>query len=75
MSAHTDDLVGQIVEKLDPGAFVTRFVLVAEVISSDGERGVWSDTHDGAMRWDTYGLLMEALTAEQARQHDEARDD
>ena len=62
------ELVGQIIEGLDPGAFVTKFVLVAEVIGQDGERGVWREAHDGATRWDTYGLLTEAMQAEQAQQ-------
>ena len=55
------DQVGEIIENLDPGAFVTRFVLIAEVISEDGRRGVWTSTHDDATRWDLYGLLMETM--------------
>lgn len=71
----TADLIGQIVEGLEPGSFCTRYVLVAEIISANGERAVWMDSHDDATRWDSYGLLMEALTREQAMQHAEARDD
>lgn len=75
MSGTNDDHVSQMVETMDPGAFVTKYVLIAEVIDAEGNRGVWSDTHDEATRWDTYGLLMEALTAEQAKQGIDSRDD
>ena len=75
MSGDNDAIVGQLIETMDPGAFVTKYVLVAEVIDSEGKRGVWSDTHDEATRWDTYGLLMEALTAEQAKQALDSQDD
>jgi len=51
------ELVGQIIEGLEPGAFVTKFVLIAEVIDTDGERGIWTETHYGAKPWDTLGLL------------------
>lgn len=62
----SDDAVAQLIEGLDPGAFVTRFVLVAEVIDTDGNRGIWTETHDDAARWDTYGLLTWALEEERA---------
>lgn len=65
----TADLIGQIIEGLDPGAFVTRFVVLAEVIGADGDRGLWSQTHDGATRWDTYGLLKDAMETEVAKHH------
>lgn len=64
--ADMNDLVGQIIEGLDPGAFVTKFVLVAEVIDTEGTRGVWAQGSDDLTRWDTYGLLTEALTTEKA---------
>jgi hypothetical protein len=66
MSDDTSDLIAQAIEGLDPGAVVTKFVVVAEVIDSDGGRAVWTDTHDGATRWDTYGLLAYALENEVA---------
>lgn len=62
------DLVTQIVGERDPGCMVTKFVVIAEVIDPEGERGVWTETHEDALRWDTYGLLVEALQAEKARQ-------
>lgn len=60
------DHVAQVIAERDPGCVVTRFVLIAEVIGPDGERGVWTETHEDALRWDTYGLLTEALQGEHA---------
>ena len=63
-----DSQVTNWIEEVEPGAMVTRFVVVAEIIAPSGERSVWRGVQDGAMRWDTYGLLVEALTCEQAAQ-------
>lgn len=63
------DLVGQIIEDLDPGCMVLKFILVAEVISADGARAVWIEAHEDASRGDKYGLLVEALETEKARHH------
>lgn len=60
--------VSQLIEGLDPGAMVTQFVVIAEVIDTDGERGLWVDTHEGSSKWDTYGLLTWALNQEHAGQ-------
>lgn len=62
-------IVAQLIEGLDPGCLVTQFVVVAEVIDTEGERAMWIDTHGGASRWDTYGLLTYALNEEAAHQH------
>lgn len=62
------DLVGQIIEGLEPGSFVTKYVLVAEVIGQDGTRGVWTQTNAEAERWDTYGLLTHAMQGEHSAQ-------
>jgi hypothetical protein len=61
-------IIAQLVEGLEPGALVTRFVVVAEIIAADGERKLWVDTDDDATRWDTYGLLTWALNEETAEQ-------
>lgn len=62
------DLIGELVDGLDPGAFVTRWVIVAEVIDTEGERAVWMDTSDDATPWDTLGLLEYALQRERSAQ-------
>lgn len=46
------------------GGFVTKWVLVAETIGADGERGVWTWTSDGMQPWDSMGLLGFALAIE-----------
>jgi hypothetical protein len=66
-------IIAQLIEGLDPGALVTQFVVIAEVIGTEGERAMWIDTHDGATRWDTYGLLEYAMNQERAGQY--ARED
>lgn len=71
----TARLVGQIIEGLDPGAFVTKYVVVAEAIDTEGQRAVWSQASDDATRWDTYGLLTEALQTEKAAHIAERMDD
>lgn len=62
-------IISQLIEGLDHGALVTRFVVIAEVIDTDGERCMWVDTHDGSTRWDTYGMLTWAINEEAAHQH------
>jgi len=61
--------IAEIIEGLDPGALVTRFVVIAEVIDAEGERAIWTDTSDGSTRWDTYGLLTYALEEERSNHH------
>lgn len=70
MSDNSTAAVAQLIQGLDPGAYVTKFVVVAEVIDTDGERGVWTETHDGATKWDTFGLLHFALHREQTETED-----
>ena len=73
--ADTHAHVASVIDDLDPGAMVTQFVLVAEVIDTDGHRGIWVDTHDGATRWDTLGLLKWALNEETGHQYARIRDE
>ena len=58
------DAIAKLVEDFEPGAMVTKFVVVAEVINGQGECGVWTTTHEGAKTWDTLGLLTYAMTME-----------
>lgn len=69
------DLVAQLIEDLDPGCVVIKFAVVVEVIDAEGNRTVWRTTHDNATRWDTYGLLTEALESVRAEHYDAARTD
>jgi hypothetical protein len=49
--------VSDLVQQIDPGSMVTRFILIAEVIGADNDRAVWSFVAPGAKKWDTLGLL------------------
>lgn len=61
----TDDdstpFIAELCTALAPGSFVTRFVVVAEVIGEDGDRAVIVDADPGATEWDMQGLLRWAL--------------
>lgn len=59
-------LIGELIDGLDPGAFVTRWVVVAEVIDAEGDRAVWMDVSDDAKAWDSLGLLEYALQRERS---------
>lgn len=64
-----EQLVGRIMNRLDPGSFVTKFALVAEVIDTNGKRVLWrTGSEFDTEPWDTYGLLMWALQEERAQQ-------
>lgn len=48
----------------DGPCYLTRFVVLAEVVDKDGARALWQVAADGMKRWDTLGLLQHALTSE-----------
>lgn len=50
MSNLAEDLVGQMVQELDPGSVVTNFVVIAEGFDSNGERAAYSFTQKDAKR-------------------------
>jgi hypothetical protein len=52
-------IIAQLVEGLEPGALVTRFVVVAEIIAADAQ--VVGRHSRRRYPWDTYGLLTWAL--------------
>lgn len=45
---------------------VTRWVVLVEVIDTNGERGLWTLAPDDATAWDTLGMLTYATQLEQA---------
>lgn len=64
-----DDLnneLTRILQKVEPG-MVTKWVVLAETIDTDGDRGLWCFCNQGATAWDTLGLLQFALHREQAK--------
>lgn len=48
------------------GEFITKFVIIAEVIDSDGERCLWASANEEAQSWDILGLLQWGLSREMA---------
>lgn len=64
--ADFDGAVSALVAKVAPGTVTTRYVLVAEVIDEDGDRGSVLVAHEDARPWDVYGLLHHALSREDA---------
>lgn len=70
MSADADDLavrVGSAIAGELPGEMVTRWVLAAETIGTDGERALWLLAPEDAKAWDTLGLAEYALAVERGR--------
>lgn len=51
----------------DEHEMATGFVCLIEAMGTDGQRGVWTLHHDGALPWDTLGLLAYGTQVEQAR--------
>jgi len=62
----SDDLIGQLITDAEPGSFVTKWIVIAEAIDTTGERYVWAQGSSDLTRWDTYGLLTEALMQEKS---------
>lgn len=56
-------------------AVVTKWVLLAESVNGDGERGLWLVAPEDAKAWDTIGMLTYALHLEQARTIQRESDD
>ncbi len=71
----SEDLVSRLIDGMEPGSFVTKWVVIAEVIDADGDRALICSGDDGLTRWDTYGLLTDALMTEKAHQFAARLDD
>lgn len=52
------------IEKIDPGAMLTRWVIIAEVIDGMGERACWTLAAPDNKKWDTIGLVAYAHRCE-----------
>ena len=59
------DAIADVLARHDR-SLTTKFVALVEVIDGDGERGLWTFTHEGATAWDTKGMLLHALDMELA---------
>jgi len=59
------------------GGIVTKWLLIAETVGPDGERGLWTRTSDDLKPWESAGMLRLAqVTEENAwRRADDDEDD
>lgn len=62
------------------GGFVNKWVVLAETIGPDGERGMWTRTSPDLKPWDTMGMLEFAMAIERrgegwGRANDDEDDD
>lgn len=60
------DAVSGLIQQIDPGSMVTRFLVVAEIINADGDRAVWMAAAPGQNAWDSLGLIDYARAREYA---------
>ena len=67
MSGQSENHVADLIHQLDPGSMVTKFIVIAEVIDTDGDQAVWVDTSDGSSTWDILGLLAYAKALQTSR--------
>lgn len=67
MQADFHAALSEVINKHEEGgAYLTRFVVLAEVVDAAGERAVWQVAADGMKAWDTLGLLDHARSVEYA---------
>jgi hypothetical protein len=66
MDNKPEDLVSQLVDGLDAGAMVTKYVVIAEGIDTNGERAIYLSTNETAMAHDVLGLLEYSIQLERA---------
>lgn len=66
MSDASDKAVSEMVESMDPGSMVTKYVLVAEALDSEGRRALYTNANDKAKSWEIMGLLQFAIAKEMA---------
>jgi hypothetical protein len=55
-----------IADQEGQATYLMRFVVLAEIVDSNGERAVWQVAADGMKRWDTLGMLDHARAVEHA---------
>lgn len=63
MNDHVREAVGSLVD-----GFVTKAVIIAEVVENDGETYLVTFTTDSVTAWDRKGMLSYALDAQWVRQ-------
>jgi hypothetical protein len=64
--SETENLVGQMMEIIDPGVLVSKFLVIVEGVDSDGQRAMYSTVSRGLTSWDVLGMLAFVEAREQA---------
>lgn len=64
----TNDALSDLIQQIDPNAMLTRWVVLAEIVDAEGERGLWTLSAPDQRAWDTLGLLDYARALEHAAQ-------
>lgn len=63
------DALADLIREIDPGAMLTRWVLLLEVVDDQGERALWTIAAPDQKAWDTLGLLDYARAVETSAIH------
>lgn len=64
---NAEGYVAKILEEIQSGCVMTKFILIAEAINQEGERGAYYVKNEGSMLWDEIGMLEFALAHAKAR--------
>lgn len=82
MSDVGEELSKQLAEAIEgvfqrvEGGIVTKWLLIAETVGPDAERGLWTRTSDDLKPWESAGMLRLAqVTEEQAWRRDDEDDE
>lgn len=75
ISNAAEDLVAEFIQKEEPGAMVTKFVLLVEVIDSEGNRCIIPATDKNSTTWDILGMLHYGILKEEGQTIIEEMDD
>jgi len=60
----TQEALAALIERLEPGAFLTEGLVVMEVIGADGKKAVWTTSTPEMLQHRTMGLLRYAEALE-----------
>lgn len=66
LSAEMHSAISAVIQHHDEGSMLTRYIVLAEIITGDGERALWQVAAEDMMAWDTLGMLDHARMTEYA---------
>lgn len=71
----TDGFVSNLLEAIDSGAVMTKYVIIIEGIDTDGDRAIYTSTNDEASSWDVLGMVDYVHMKEQAQIFHQSKDE